>query len=411
MGGKAAEKDWGVENWLTLFRRFEKDFGHLGLLVVGAAEDRGRGERLLAQWRGPGVNACGVLTPRQSAAAMAGAAVFIGHDSGPLHLAAAMGAPCVGLFGDFNRPNEWHPHGRHVTTIHNMSGIAAITVDEVERAGSATSPGRSIGKHVAKRHVVSGFSRTVGTCPPLGGLKADLIAMIATVTESSLLDWLLNTALPFWAECGVDRRHGGFFEKVDLDGRPNGGACAGRAWSRGKSTASPPAMPSAGTARRPSWSSMGSISCSATWCWRMEPYAGRSAPTAVEVDDSYDPYDYAFVLFGLAAAARVLPHSPYLATIAGKVRDRLLANWKHPQIGFEQARPRTVPLKANPHMHLLEAFLAWDEPALGDDPTWARLAHEIVDLAMGRLIARHGAVYEHFDGDKSPAWHCATAAS
>lgn len=136
MGGKAAEKDWGLENWLKLFRRLEEHCVRFGLLVVGAASDRDRGERLMAQWSGPTANACGVLTPRQSAAAMAGAAIFIGHDSGPLHLAAAMGAPCVGLFGDFNRPNQWHPHGRKVTTVHNMSGIAAITVDEVERAVS-----------------------------------------------------------------------------------------------------------------------------------------------------------------------------------------------------------------------------------------------------------------------------------
>lgn len=134
MGGKAAEKDWGVANWTTLMTGLREDFGAYGLLFVGAAEDGPRADALAAHWSGPVVNACGKLSPRESGAAMTGAAAFAGHDSGPLHLAAAMNVPCVALYGDYNRPAKWHPFGNHHRIIHNMAGVSAITVADVDTA-------------------------------------------------------------------------------------------------------------------------------------------------------------------------------------------------------------------------------------------------------------------------------------
>ncbi|HAV50930.1 MAG TPA: hypothetical protein DCX75_12890, partial [Brevundimonas sp.] len=34
------------------------------------------------------------------------------------------------------------------------------------------------------------------------------------------LDWMRDQALPLWAARGVDRAHGGFFEKLNTDGTP-----------------------------------------------------------------------------------------------------------------------------------------------------------------------------------------------
>ena len=76
---------------------------------------------------------------------MEGASLFIGHDSGPMHLAAAVGVPCVAVFGDHNVPKRWHPIGDQHRIIHNMRGVRAITPDEVyeavaERLASLASP-------------------------------------------------------------------------------------------------------------------------------------------------------------------------------------------------------------------------------------------------------------------------------
>jgi heptosyltransferase-3 len=130
-GGKAKQKDWGWSNWRSLLDRLSYQYPEAGLLVIGAAEDSQRARELAETWRGPVVDACGRLSPRESAAAMRDAVAFIGHDSGPLHLAAAAGVPCIGLFGSLNQPNRWHPRGDHHRIIHRMSGLTDITVDEV----------------------------------------------------------------------------------------------------------------------------------------------------------------------------------------------------------------------------------------------------------------------------------------
>jgi heptosyltransferase III len=134
MGGKAQEKDWGTTNWEMLLKRLNERYPDAGLLFVGAAEDSERARSLAQVWAGPTVDACGKLSPRESAAAMRDARAFIGHDSGPLHLAAATGVPCVGLFGNYNRPNRWHPRGHQHRIIHRMSGLQGITVAEVMEA-------------------------------------------------------------------------------------------------------------------------------------------------------------------------------------------------------------------------------------------------------------------------------------
>jgi len=136
-GGKAIEKDWGLENWRALLRRLDAHYPGTGLLIVGGAEDFARGSVVQQDWGGAVVNACGRLTPRESAAALARAVLFVGHDSGPLHLAAAAGVPCVGLFGQFNKPKRWHPLGSHHRIIHRSAGIRQISVEEVYEAATA----------------------------------------------------------------------------------------------------------------------------------------------------------------------------------------------------------------------------------------------------------------------------------
>lgn len=131
MGCKVAENDWGEANWLALVERLRGVCGRHALVFVGAAEDRARASRVAALWAGPVVNLCGEVAPRVSAAAMAGARLFVGHDSGPLHLAATMGVRCVGLYGDKNEPRKWHPCGSGHTVIHEMRGVLAIGVDRV----------------------------------------------------------------------------------------------------------------------------------------------------------------------------------------------------------------------------------------------------------------------------------------
>jgi len=123
MGGKVAINDWGMDHWLPLLGRLSTSDPALGLLVLGGPEDHPRGEEVARVWQGPRVNACGALKPRESAAAVEAASLFIGR--------------CIGLFGDNNPPAKWHPYGPGNLALHDMRGVQHITVAHVAQAAEA----------------------------------------------------------------------------------------------------------------------------------------------------------------------------------------------------------------------------------------------------------------------------------
>ena len=56
--------------------------------------------------------------------------LFVGHDSGMTHLAAALGVRCVVLWGETNR-DVWRPPQDHVTVLKGGKGLKEISVDAV----------------------------------------------------------------------------------------------------------------------------------------------------------------------------------------------------------------------------------------------------------------------------------------
>jgi ADP-heptose:LPS heptosyltransferase len=108
---KMEVKDWGQPNWLGLIERLNEKLSDHFLIVIGVEEESPFAEMMLSKWKGEGLNLCGKCTPRESAAVLAYAKAFIGHDSGPMHLAACMGIPCIGIFSCINRPRQWYPRG------------------------------------------------------------------------------------------------------------------------------------------------------------------------------------------------------------------------------------------------------------------------------------------------------------
>ena len=131
IGGKDESKYWGIDNWTFLFRLMTARHSTLALVFIGSADEFQGAAELAAIWSGPTLNLCGLLTPRESAAVIKGSQLFIGHDSGPIHLAAAVGVRCVGVFGNFNMPKWWHPVGEGHRIFHNMQGVRANSPEDV----------------------------------------------------------------------------------------------------------------------------------------------------------------------------------------------------------------------------------------------------------------------------------------
>lgn len=79
-------------------------------VVFGGPDDREKGDRLIARWE-RGANAAGVLDVRPAAAAIEHCTLYLGNDTGTMHLAAAVGVPCVAIFSAIDFPGRWYPLG------------------------------------------------------------------------------------------------------------------------------------------------------------------------------------------------------------------------------------------------------------------------------------------------------------
>lgn len=146
-GTKMQAKDWGEENWRQLLAQLSVALPDHGLALVGAKEDTDISDYAAHEWRGPAVNLCGCLTPRETAAALRNAVLFLGPDSGPMHLAAAVGVPCAIAFAARTAPGIWYPIGQgnrvvyhqvdcmgcnlETCTLQKKKCLTSITVDEM----------------------------------------------------------------------------------------------------------------------------------------------------------------------------------------------------------------------------------------------------------------------------------------
>jgi lipopolysaccharide heptosyltransferase I len=120
-GAGRAEKLWPIEN----FRSVARHFGDRALAVWG----RGEGERARAI-------GCRVAPPtrlRELAQVVRDASVVLGGDTGPLHLAAALETPVVGLYGPTS-PRRNGPYAqleRCISTFDTTKAMEDIAPAEV----------------------------------------------------------------------------------------------------------------------------------------------------------------------------------------------------------------------------------------------------------------------------------------
>ncbi|MSR67189.1 MAG: glycosyltransferase family 9 protein [Pedosphaera sp.] len=114
-GSGGEKKLWPIENWIALCRWLvEKKKANL-LIVTGEADQANR-QRLHTQFAQQHVCFADNLKLPQLAAVIEQANLFIGHDSGISHLAAAVGVPTLALFGPTN-PAVWRPLGAKVRIL------------------------------------------------------------------------------------------------------------------------------------------------------------------------------------------------------------------------------------------------------------------------------------------------------
>lgn len=133
-GSGSEAKNWPERRWLELLRRVvgEQD---VRILLIGGEAEEDRLIRLSNLLPPDRVQVARKLPLDDLAARLRGCWHFLGHDSGITHLAAAVGLPCLVLWGPSNSL-LWRPRGEKVLVLENDTGLAGLetaTVWEVLR--------------------------------------------------------------------------------------------------------------------------------------------------------------------------------------------------------------------------------------------------------------------------------------
>ena len=93
-GAKWLTKRWPVASFAALLNRASAQFGGTAVLV-GSPDDIALSLELAARLRGPSLDLTGKTSLPRLVAVLKAADAMVANDTGPLHLAAALGTPCV----------------------------------------------------------------------------------------------------------------------------------------------------------------------------------------------------------------------------------------------------------------------------------------------------------------------------
>jgi heptosyltransferase-2 len=118
IGGAVAKRRWPLDRVLELTRRIAA-FGPATFLIIGGPQDGAAGRAIAAATDIHAINLCGGPTLNQLAALLQRADVYIGNDTGTMHLAAAARLPCLVVSchplgasaAHSNSPERFHPWG------------------------------------------------------------------------------------------------------------------------------------------------------------------------------------------------------------------------------------------------------------------------------------------------------------
>lgn len=110
VGAARPARNWFIERFTQLADRLVAELG-ASVVFVGGKEDRSLVKGVMAGMKKKALSAAGELSLPETAALLARCKCLVSSDTGPLHLATAVGTPVVGLFGSTD-PARTGPAGR-----------------------------------------------------------------------------------------------------------------------------------------------------------------------------------------------------------------------------------------------------------------------------------------------------------
>ena len=147
-GASCPSKIWPSERFAEVADRLMEKYGFKVLLIAGP-KDIKIAQEVIKKMRHPAVNLAGKTSVSQLATILKKCQLFISNDSGPVHIASALGIPVISIFGRNQKglsPLRWGPLGRKDRVLHKEVGcieclahncvkefacLKAISVEEV----------------------------------------------------------------------------------------------------------------------------------------------------------------------------------------------------------------------------------------------------------------------------------------
>ena len=110
---KQPVKRWPVERYEELGKRIITGL-NADLVIVGGQEEADVGKGISQSWPD---NRWAILAGKlgilETAEVLRRCILYVGNDTGAMHLAAAAGTPCVAIFAAKDPPESWHPYGNN----------------------------------------------------------------------------------------------------------------------------------------------------------------------------------------------------------------------------------------------------------------------------------------------------------
>ncbi|MBU1727602.1 MAG: lipopolysaccharide heptosyltransferase II [Candidatus Omnitrophica bacterium] len=150
-GASCPSKIWPNQRFAEVADSLAKEYG-FKVLVVAGPKDMTLAQSVVGNMKAPVVNLAGRTSVSELASVLKRCTLFISNDSGPVHIASAVGTPVISIFGRSQAglsPKRWGPIGKNDRILHEEVGcieclahnckrefacLKAITVDDVIKA-------------------------------------------------------------------------------------------------------------------------------------------------------------------------------------------------------------------------------------------------------------------------------------
>jgi len=228
----------------------------------------------------------------------------------------------------------------------------------------------------------------------------------APASPEGLRALLVDRLLPLWRDHGVDRERGGFYSRIGRGPAP----LTEEPRRLLVQTRQVYVLSLASQAGAGSWTADlaaqgAEVLLRDFWDDEHGGFVLATTPDGEPLDRRKDLYAHAFVLLALSArhfAASDRAARPLATRTLALLEDRLAddVNGGFFEGGDSDWTPLDEPRRQNPHMHLLEAALAWLEH--DPDGPWLGVARRLLDLLEQRFVEPgSGLLREYFEDDWS----------